>query len=264
MEIEELSKSQIILLTLLVSFVTSIATGIVTVSLMDQAPPIVAQTVNRVIERTVETVVAPKGQAATTVVTQEKTVVVKETDLISQAVSKISPSVVRVYSDATDSSTLLGLGIVLDSNGTVVTDGAALGDSGDATLALTDGSRMRAFVTRRDADTGFAFLVATATPNMTPKWIPAALSSDHSVLGETVVAISGKSVARIASGIVTAMPSSSVMDTDVAADSILFGSPLINTNGDVIGISTSVSRDISLSGFVTAALLIPAPAPVKK
>ena len=51
MDMEELSKSQIILLTLLVSFVTSIATGIVTVSLMNQAPPAIAQTVNRIIER---------------------------------------------------------------------------------------------------------------------------------------------------------------------------------------------------------------------
>ena len=35
---EHLNKQQLILLTLLISFVTSIATGIVTVSLMDQAP----------------------------------------------------------------------------------------------------------------------------------------------------------------------------------------------------------------------------------
>ena len=85
MDIEHLSKSQIVLLTLLVSFVTSIATGIVTVSLMDQAPPAIAQTVNRIVERTVEKAV-PLGQAASTVVTTEKTVVVKESDLIVQAV----------------------------------------------------------------------------------------------------------------------------------------------------------------------------------
>ena len=53
MEMEKLNKSQIVLLTLLVSFVTLIATGVVTVSLMDQAPPAIAQTVNRIVERTV-------------------------------------------------------------------------------------------------------------------------------------------------------------------------------------------------------------------
>src|SRR4029077_18213268 len=54
MDIEKLTKSQIVLLTLLVSFVTSIATGIVTVSLMDQAPPAIAQSVSRIVEHTVE------------------------------------------------------------------------------------------------------------------------------------------------------------------------------------------------------------------
>ena len=90
MDLEELSKSQIILLTLLVSFVTSIATGIVTVSLMDQAPPAIAQTVNRIVERTVEKVVSLPSQTAAAVTT-EKTVVIKESDLISDAVAKMTP-----------------------------------------------------------------------------------------------------------------------------------------------------------------------------
>ena len=44
-DIKELNKHQLILVTLLITFVVSIATGIVTVSLMNQAPKSVPYTV---------------------------------------------------------------------------------------------------------------------------------------------------------------------------------------------------------------------------
>lgn len=97
MDLEHLTKKQIILLTLLVSFVTSIATGIVSVSLMQQMPAPVTQTINRVVERTLERVVEKKTDAQGVVTTKEKTVVVKETDLISAAVQAAMPSLVSVY-----------------------------------------------------------------------------------------------------------------------------------------------------------------------
>lgn len=266
MDMEQLSKSQIILLGLLVSFVTSIATGIVTVSLMDQAPPAIAQTVNRVIERTVEAV-APvaTGQAAATVVTQEKTVVVKESDLISQAVTKITPSIVRVYASSDADAPFLGLGMVLDTKGTVVADSSSLGDTADVYMQLLDGTKVRAYVRGRDKDTGFAFLVATSTGTTTPAWHPATVASDHAVLGQTVVSLSGKAIPRIAQGLVTALPTDSTIDTSISPDTIFGGSPLIDTDGDLIGVSTGVSRASSQSAFLSAALLIPAPmAPAKK
>lgn len=274
MDIERLSKSQIILLTLLVSFVTSIATGIVTVSLMDQAPPSVAQTVNRIVERTVEKVV-PAGQTASSVITREKTIVVKESELISQAVAKISPSVARLYAISADPPQFLGLGIVLDGSGTVAADSAVLGDSGDATIIFPDGTRVRAFVAERNRNSGLAFLksATTTTDGKTPNWKPAAVSAGHSVLGQTVIALAGKNLPRISDGIVTALvPRTSadsplaaeVIDTNISTDFILPGSLLVNTDGEVIGISTMSSREISLGGFVSSSALAKQSAPPPK
>lgn len=271
MNMEELSKSQIILLTLLVSFVTSIATGIVTVSLMDQAPPAVAQTVNRIIERTVERVV-PAGQAAATVVTQEKTVVVKESELISKAVERVDASMVRLYSRS-ESPTFLGLGVVVDSSGTIVGDGGILSEGVvEAVAEFLDKTQVRATVSSNEAASGLVFFsTATTTTDGKPAvWTPIAIASERSTLGKTVVVLAGKTVARIAAGIITMINTSAgtspeIIDTDIAPDSIISGSPLIDSDGSLLGISTSVSRAASPSGFISAAILLkPTPATEKK
>ncbi|MFH0846217.1 MAG: S1C family serine protease [Patescibacteria group bacterium] len=95
MNLEELNKTQIILLTLLTSFVTSIATGIVTVSLVNQAPPVVTDTIHKVVEKTVERVVP--GEQKATVIENNTTVVVSDEDFIMEAIDKNSQSLVRIY-----------------------------------------------------------------------------------------------------------------------------------------------------------------------
>lgn len=256
-DIERLNKSQIVLLTLLVSFVTSIATGIVTVSLMDQAPPAIAQTVNRVIERTVESVTpaAGTGQTAATVVTQEKTIVVKETDLISQAVQKASPSIVRIYSNA-ETPVLVALGVILDSKGSIVSDSSVLWGS-DYTAALSDGTRVRVFVKARDKESRFAFLQPATSTDSNPKWAAAAIAGDRLVLGGTIVGLAGKTVSRIIPGVVTAMLGDTVVDTNIDSNAILPGSPIINTDGNIVGVSTGESRASSPSAYTSAVLLLP-------
>ena len=122
MDLEHLTKHQIVLLTLLVSFVSSVATGIVTVSLMDQAPAGVTKVVNQIVEHTIEKVV-PSTQGAAAVTT-EKTVVVKDDDLAAQSIATVQKSIVRIVAKGSDQ--LVARGVVLDSKGAAATDRAAL------------------------------------------------------------------------------------------------------------------------------------------
>ena len=51
---EDLTKQQMVLLTVLVSFVCSVATSIMIVSLLTDTAPAVSQTINRIVEKTID------------------------------------------------------------------------------------------------------------------------------------------------------------------------------------------------------------------
>lgn len=129
----DLNAQQIVLLCLLVSFVSSVATGITTVSLLEQAPKPVAQTINRVVERTIERVVDPVVESVTNVATNRpserivETVVVNQEDLTVEAVEKSVKSLARIYGvDRTNKKFFIGLGAVVSSDGKILTSSTAL------------------------------------------------------------------------------------------------------------------------------------------
>lgn len=100
---EELNQRQLVLLVILVSFVTSIATGIITASLLNHAPTVVTQNVDRVIERTVE-YVSPK-EVERTEVTEireivEQRIIDRGDDIIIEIANMLKPAGVSVlYED---------------------------------------------------------------------------------------------------------------------------------------------------------------------
>ncbi len=246
MDIETLTKSQIVLLTLLVSFVTSIATGIVTVSLMDQAPPVIPQTINRVVERTVERVVPQEAQMATTVITQEKTVTVKETDLIAQAVSRVRASAVRLHAFND------GVAGEFISRAIVVADGYIVAQANGLTIGSLYGVPIGDKVTTAkvlaiDGAYNVALLESdTATLS------PAAFGTGPVTLGQSVVGISGTSGVKVVSGIITSLAEGEAkypaFEVNIEESTLVPGAILANSDGAILGMYTGKKTDIVPAG----------------
>lgn len=112
MDIKDLNKSQLILLAVLLSFITSIATGITTVTLMQQAPASVTIPVTRIVRETVEKVVpAPIGPKPQALSAEEKKLLA---DL-----KAIKPLTVTLYLKG-ETDKVLGTGLFLGDNKVVM------------------------------------------------------------------------------------------------------------------------------------------------
>jgi hypothetical protein len=258
MDIEGLTKSQIVLLTLLVSFVTSIATGIVTITLMEQAPPAITQTVNRIVERTIETVV-PAGEVAAAANAVTETVVIRESDLISQAVAAAEPSIVRLFTAGRDESgnpadVFIGIAIVMSESGELIADAAT--PDGALKALRHDGTTTPVAVLKREDGSATVQLQAPATHEGAPlSWQPAKFITTLPTPGQAVVAIGGRNSTRLGGGIVTGTSGegATVVETNIAPDSIAVGSPLLTADG-IVGFATSASR--TTSGFLASSVIL--------
>jgi S1-C subfamily serine protease len=268
MDIENLTKIQIVLLTLLVSFVTSIATGIVTVTLLDQAPPAVTQTLNRVVERTIERVVPDDSKQGASVITKETTVVVKEEDLITDSINNNSKSVVRIYEALEDGATgaLKGLGVVVSRDGIIATDPSVIENGLTYIIETADKRVFSSNVVETGESEPAMFLSVEILGTEEVVFSSVALAKHISFkLGQTVLSLTGEERTDVAIGIIAGLIEEDVVveNAEVATDpeaeieteletikvlsliktsidekEVIAGSPLIDIFGEVIGIST--------------------------
>lgn len=205
---ENLTKHQLILVALLISFVTSIATGIVTVSLMDQAPKGVTQTINRVVERTVERVVAEPNKGNNIV---KETIVVKEEDKIIEAIERNAKSMVRIYK--IDSSVVnaenplklfVGIGIFISKDGDIATDSSIISASNSYSVVLNDGKEYDVKLTPSQDKNIVVFMKIIPKEKEELSLAPAVLAdSDTLKLGQTVISLGGKLRNSVSIGVIT-------------------------------------------------------------
>ncbi len=301
---EDLTRPQFILLVLLVTFVTSVFTGIVTATLVTQAPSPITQTVSKVIEKTIETV-SPGSTGNVNIGQANVLSAVSQEDLVVNLVEKYSPAVVSVvatkdipviekyfinpYSffpeiqvpqyrqngtEAVEVSTATGF--FVSNDGYLLTNKHVVADK-DArySIILKNGDKLSVDVLARDQYQDIAILkvVLPASPADRPEedkdkkfnYIPFA-NSDKIKAGQTVVAIGntlGKFQNSVSVGIISGLnreiaaqsstgeivPLQKIIQTDSAINHGNSGGPLLNLNGQVVGINTAVAQEAENVGF---------------
>lgn len=243
MNIEELSKSQLILLTILVNFVTSVATGILTVSLLDKAPPYVTQTVNRVVEHTIETVTQQAAPVAAAVAPAPS-----NQELVTAALGLNAARVVSIYSAQAGTSTPpITVGTYLPKSRAVATAALEVLPK-EALVEFPDGTIIPASLAH--AGSGiivYGFADDAKLPKISS---PVLVSSKDLKLGETALAVSSDGFA--ATGIVARISSKGIHTT---LPDMGVGSAAVDLSGNLIGISAGGTPGLLISAEKITTLL---------
>jgi len=253
MDLESLNKSQLILLTVLVNFVTSVATGILTVSLLDTAPPIVSQTVNRIVEHTIETV----AQAAPAAVVQAPKPSVE--DLITTAFTALEERTVSFYSVESGTTTpALATGMYLPkAHAAVAVSSPTLPP--EVIIGFSNGSFAPASLAHQDGTLvvyGFADEAKLPTTSAL-----SLIAAKDLKIGQTALALTADGGA--ATGIVAKVSESGIVTTLPGTKA---GASAVDLAGNLIGISLGGTEGIFVSAdrvreLLTATSSLPAAVP---
>jgi putative serine protease PepD len=173
---------------------------------------------------------------------------------VADLVSNVQRTVVDIQVSGADGSGSEGSGVVIRSDGMILTNAHVLGqNAGTVTVTFSDGSRHRATVIGTDTAHDLAVVqVSTDSP------LPVATFASSSTVrvGDTVYALGSPLglAGTVTEGIVSALHRTisagesdgsqttrytNMIQTDAALNSGNSGGPLVNTAGQVVGINTA-------------------------
>jgi len=174
---------------------------------------------------------------------------------VEQVAAKVLPSVVKIDVSGPQGAGS-GSGIVLSSDGTILTNNhvvALAGNGGSLRVSFNDGSSAKATVLGKDPLTDTAVIKAQGVSGLTPATIG---KSGSLQVGQSVVAIGSPFGldSTVTSGIVSALNRPVDVGSDSSGNSTTYpaiqtdaainpgnsGGPLVDLNGDVVGIDSAI------------------------
>ncbi len=182
---------------------------------------------------------------------------------IGALLDKVRPSVVSIQIDGGMSGEAAGSGIVIDDQGTVLTNAhvvsGAAGSSTSIHIAFSDGEVVPATLVGSFPAQDVALVKTTTVKKTTPAELG---SSDALQVGDDVVAIGNAlnlgAQPSVTKGIVSALNRQlsaegeeleNLIQTDAAINPGNSGGPLVNALGQVVGINTAIIQNSQSVGF---------------
>jgi len=200
--------------------------------------------------------------------TEERRVLVQEENLVSEAVAFAVPAVVTIINEQIPKQDALGReveevsvgsGVIIDPRGFIVTNAHVVHDWATLKVVLSDGEERAASFVSDDAP-----FTDLAVLRIAPGGFKALSLGDSDALvpGQTVVVI-GSALSEfrnsVSAGVVSGLHRrwlregvymEDLVQTDAAINSGNSGGPLVNTKGEVVGISTTVVRQLGSAEIV--------------
>lgn len=196
---------------------------------------------------------------ATPPITPTPTRVVEPTPSTADIVEAVLPAVVTVINhqdenagvDAADDKRVIGSGIVISSQGYIVTNAHVVSAAKQITVILSGGEERPAELVTEDVRQDLALLKIEADNLIAGTWG----NSNAVRLGQPVIAIGsalGDFPNSVTMGIVSGLDRAlalneivvyGLIQTDAAINQGNSGGPLVNMNGEIIGINTFIIRE---------------------
>ena len=243
---DHLTKQQIILLALLVSFVTAVATGITIFTLADNSTtPGVQQIAYRVIEKTISQVASDSPvRSIIPDVVQSTAPQAPQPLSISDIADKASGSFIRIYKTVVGTTTpeFVTLGVMTAGNNIVAADATDLQTSYNYVTVLSDKAQYQINYVK-ELGAGLALFKLT-DPNAAKKITTLSITPSVKLkIGNNVIALGGAELSNVVStGIIKQISSVSLngvnvssLTTDFKPTTTITSLILLDTNANLIG-----------------------------
>jgi putative serine protease PepD len=183
----------------------------------------------------------------------------------AQIVAKVSPSVVTIRVTSRDGEAE-GSGVVLSVDGLIMTNSHVVESGGTITVELSDGRTVDATLVGRDAAADIAVLRAEGVSDLTPATLG---TSSNLAVGDSVL-VFGSPLGlegTVTAGIVSAVDRevsesggsdmSGLIQTDAPINAGNSGGPVVNSAGQVVGITVAIATTSEDGGNIGVGFAIP-------